>query len=40
MFALFVIFLLACIYGDVMKIDTTGASDKTAKQDKLTVHGM
>ncbi|XP_048838895.1 lysozyme g-like [Brienomyrus brachyistius] len=31
---------MACIYGDVMKIDTTGASDQTAKQDKLTVHGV
>ncbi|XP_041112134.1 lysozyme g-like [Polyodon spathula] len=31
---------MACIYGDVMKIDTTGASEKTAKQDKLTVQGV
>lgn len=31
---------LACIYGDVMKIDTTGASEKTARQDKLTVQGV
>ncbi|XP_077091875.1 lysozyme g-like [Siphateles boraxobius] len=31
---------MACIYGDVMKIDTTGASEKTAKQDKLTVKGV
>ncbi|RXM94904.1 Lysozyme g [Acipenser ruthenus] len=30
----------ACIYGDVTKIDTTGASEKTAKQDKLTVKGV
>ncbi|XP_066571064.1 lysozyme g-like 1 isoform X2 [Amia ocellicauda] len=31
---------MACIYGDVMKIDTTGASEKTAAQDKLTVKGL
>ncbi|XP_067313996.1 lysozyme g-like [Pseudorasbora parva] len=31
---------LACIYGDIMKIDTTGASEKTARQDKLTVKGV
>ncbi|RXM94900.1 Lysozyme g [Acipenser ruthenus] len=31
---------MACIYGDVTKIDTTGASEKTAKQDKLTVKGV
>lgn len=31
--------LPACIYGDIMKIDSTGASDVTAKQDKLTVKG-
>ncbi|KAK9963608.1 hypothetical protein ABG768_006779 [Culter alburnus] len=31
---------MACIYGDVMKIDTTGASEATAKQDKLTVKGV
>lgn len=30
---------LAYIYGDLMKIDTTGASEKTAKQDKLTIKG-
>ncbi|KAJ8267266.1 hypothetical protein GJAV_G00140520 [Gymnothorax javanicus] len=30
---------MACYYGDVMKIDTTGASPKTALQDKLTVKG-
>lgn len=30
---------LANIYGDIMKIDTTGASEKTAKQDKLTIKG-
>ncbi|KAK7141666.1 hypothetical protein R3I93_015719 [Phoxinus phoxinus] len=33
-------FFLACIYGDVMKIDTTGASEATAKQDKLTIKGV
>ncbi|XP_039531247.1 lysozyme g-like isoform X2 [Pimephales promelas] len=31
---------MACIYGDIMKIDTTGASEATAKQDKLTVKGV
>ncbi|XP_035290251.1 lysozyme g-like isoform X2 [Anguilla anguilla] len=31
---------MTCIYGDVMKIDTTGASEKTARQDKLTVQGV
>ncbi|KAI1903072.1 hypothetical protein AGOR_G00023440 [Albula goreensis] len=31
---------MACIYGDVMKMDTTGASEKTAKQDNLTVQGV
>ncbi|XP_058857624.1 lysozyme g-like [Acipenser ruthenus] len=31
---------MACIYGDVTKIDTTGASEKTANQDKLTVKGV
>ncbi|KAG7465027.1 lysozyme g-like 1 [Megalops cyprinoides] len=31
---------MACIYGDVTKIDTTGASERTAKQDKLTVKGV
>uniref|UniRef100_A0A673FLR1 Uncharacterized protein n=1 Tax=Sinocyclocheilus rhinocerous TaxID=307959 RepID=A0A673FLR1_9TELE len=31
-------YFLACIYGDIMKVDTTtGASEATAKQDKLTV---
>ncbi|XP_067237939.1 lysozyme g-like [Chanodichthys erythropterus] len=34
------VYFLACIYGDVMKIDTTGASEATAKQDKLTVKGV
>lgn len=28
------------IFGDVTKIDTTGASERTARQDKLTVNGM
>uniref|UniRef100_A0A8C2J4N3 Lysozyme g n=1 Tax=Cyprinus carpio TaxID=7962 RepID=A0A8C2J4N3_CYPCA len=31
---------MACIYGDIMKIDTTGASERTAKQDKLTIKGV
>ncbi|XP_067312758.1 lysozyme g-like [Pseudorasbora parva] len=31
---------MACIYGDIMKIDTTGASDVTAKQDQLKVKGV
>ncbi|MCI4379720.1 hypothetical protein PGIGA_G00231440 [Pangasianodon gigas] len=31
---------MACIFGDVTKIDTTGASEKTAKQDKLTIKGV
>ncbi|XP_065122570.1 lysozyme g-like [Paramisgurnus dabryanus] len=31
---------MACIYGDIMKIDTTGASEATAKQDKLTIKGV
>ncbi|XP_047658040.1 lysozyme g-like isoform X1 [Tachysurus fulvidraco] len=31
---------LSSIYGDVMKIETTGASDQTARQDKLTVKGV
>ncbi|MCJ8733812.1 hypothetical protein PDJAM_G00227940 [Pangasius djambal] len=34
------IIALSCIFGDVMKIDTTGASEKTARQDKLTVKGV
>ncbi|KTG41380.1 hypothetical protein cypCar_00015694, partial [Cyprinus carpio] len=28
-------YFLACIYGDIMKIDTNGASEATAKQDNL-----
>uniref|UniRef100_A0A8C2J8W0 Zgc:162941 n=1 Tax=Cyprinus carpio TaxID=7962 RepID=A0A8C2J8W0_CYPCA len=28
---------LASIYGDIVKIDITGASEVTAKQDKLTI---
>uniref|UniRef100_A0A673JLF6 Lysozyme g n=1 Tax=Sinocyclocheilus rhinocerous TaxID=307959 RepID=A0A673JLF6_9TELE len=32
--------ILAYIYGDIMKIDTTGASEATAKQDKLTIKGV
>ncbi|RXN09294.1 lysozyme g [Labeo rohita] len=31
---------MASIYGDIMKIDTTGASEATAKQDKLTIKGV
>ncbi|MCJ8733818.1 hypothetical protein PDJAM_G00227930 [Pangasius djambal] len=31
---------MACTFGDVTKIDTTGASEKTAKQDKLTIKGV
>ncbi|XP_073676210.1 lysozyme g-like [Garra rufa] len=31
---------MACIYGDITKVDTTGASEKTAKQDKLTIKGV
>ncbi|XP_043561105.1 lysozyme g-like 1 [Chiloscyllium plagiosum] len=28
------------IYGDITKVDTTGASEETAKQDKLSVTGV
>ncbi|KPP58167.1 Lysozyme g-like, partial [Scleropages formosus] len=31
---------MASIYGDIMKVDTTGASQKTARQDNLTVTGV
>ncbi|KAK3535417.1 hypothetical protein QTP70_016791 [Hemibagrus guttatus] len=31
---------LSSIFGDVMKIDTTGASEQTARQDNLTVKGV
>ncbi|KAL7863672.1 hypothetical protein SRHO_G00126560 [Serrasalmus rhombeus] len=31
---------MASTYGDVTKIQTTGASEKTARQDKLTVKGV
>ncbi|NP_001076289.1 Lysozyme g-like [Danio rerio] len=31
---------MACIYGDIMKVGTTGASKKTAEQDKLSVTGV
>ncbi|XP_073676223.1 lysozyme g isoform X2 [Garra rufa] len=31
---------MASIYGDIMKVDTTGASEATAKQDKLTIKGV
>ncbi|KAI4883968.1 hypothetical protein NFI96_006645, partial [Prochilodus magdalenae] len=37
---IFAMLFLACIYGDVTKIDTTGASAATARQDKLTVTGV
>ncbi|KAK1804271.1 hypothetical protein P4O66_020309 [Electrophorus voltai] len=40
MHLIFYMSLLASIFGDVMKIDTTGASDQTAHQDKLTVSGV
>ncbi|KAI5624817.1 lysozyme g-like 1 [Silurus asotus] len=38
--ALMVSYVSASIYGDVTKIDTTGASEQTARQDKLTVKGV
>ncbi|XP_017329516.2 lysozyme g isoform X2 [Ictalurus punctatus] len=38
--AIFYASALSCIFGDVMKIDTTGASEQTARQDKLTVKGV
>ncbi|XP_016426377.1 lysozyme g-like [Sinocyclocheilus rhinocerous] len=31
---------MACIYGNIMKIDTTGASQATANQDRLNVNGV
>ncbi|KAL4630860.1 lysozyme g-like [Arapaima gigas] len=31
---------MASIYGDIMKVDTTGASKKTADQDKLSTTGV
>ncbi|XP_016411249.1 lysozyme g-like isoform X2 [Sinocyclocheilus rhinocerous] len=31
---------MACIFGNIMKIDTTGASQATANQDRLTVNGV
>ncbi|XP_051513565.1 lysozyme g-like [Myxocyprinus asiaticus] len=31
---------MACIFGDIMKIDTTGASEMTANWDKLTIKGV
>uniref|UniRef100_A0A8C1TAA7 Uncharacterized protein n=1 Tax=Cyprinus carpio TaxID=7962 RepID=A0A8C1TAA7_CYPCA len=34
---IFPMLCLAYIYGDIMKIDTTGASEATAKQYKLTI---
>uniref|UniRef100_A0A8C1UMC4 Lysozyme g n=1 Tax=Cyprinus carpio TaxID=7962 RepID=A0A8C1UMC4_CYPCA len=33
-------FFLACIYGNIMKIDTTGASQATANQDRLNIIGV
>ncbi len=36
---IFSMLFLACLYGDVLKIDTTGASEKTAKLDKLAIYG-
>ncbi|XP_050958616.1 lysozyme g isoform X2 [Labeo rohita] len=31
---------MACIYGNIMDIDTTGASQATANQDRLIVNGV
>uniref|UniRef100_A0A8C1M4C6 Lysozyme g n=1 Tax=Cyprinus carpio TaxID=7962 RepID=A0A8C1M4C6_CYPCA len=31
---------MACIYGNIMKIDTTGASQATANQDRLNIIGV
>uniref|UniRef100_A0A8B9R3X7 Lysozyme g n=1 Tax=Astyanax mexicanus TaxID=7994 RepID=A0A8B9R3X7_ASTMX len=31
---------LTATYGDITKVPTTGASEKTARQDKLTVKGV
>ncbi|XP_050958619.1 lysozyme g isoform X5 [Labeo rohita] len=31
---------MACIYGNIMNIDTTGVSQATANQDRLTVNGV
>nr|UHA56336.1 g-type lysozyme [Plecoglossus altivelis] len=31
---------MASVFGDIMKVETSGASEKTAKQDKLTVKGV
>ncbi|XP_026796409.3 lysozyme g [Pangasianodon hypophthalmus] len=31
---------MACIFGDLTKISTTGASEKTASKDKLTLKGV
>ncbi|KAI5104906.1 lysozyme g-like 1, partial [Silurus meridionalis] len=36
----FILSFLASTFGDVTKIDTTGASETTAKQDKLSVKGV
>ena len=32
--------ILASLFGDIMKVETSGASEKTAKQDKLSVKGV
>uniref|UniRef100_A0A8C2CVS7 Lysozyme g n=1 Tax=Cyprinus carpio TaxID=7962 RepID=A0A8C2CVS7_CYPCA len=37
---IFHVFFLACIYGNIMKIDTTGASQATANQDRLNIIGV
>ncbi|TSV81472.1 Lysozyme g [Bagarius yarrelli] len=37
---LFNVLAFSGIFGDVTKIDTTGASEQTARQDKLTVKGV
>ncbi|XP_046887572.1 lysozyme g-like 1 [Hypomesus transpacificus] len=31
---------MASLFGDIMKVETSGASEKTAKQDKLSVKGV
>uniref|UniRef100_A0A8C1ULU0 Lysozyme g n=1 Tax=Cyprinus carpio TaxID=7962 RepID=A0A8C1ULU0_CYPCA len=37
---IFSMLFLAYLYGDMLKIDTTGASEVTAKQYKLTIKGV
>ncbi|TSV81473.1 Lysozyme g [Bagarius yarrelli] len=34
------VYITASIFGDITKIETTGASEETAKQDNLTVKGV